>query len=607
MIRPASMVALAVALFTAAPLHAQHRAGVFVHGFGSTSRTWEDAMARLGSQLSLTGLRPAIRSRETFETQAQELEHQAGVTVMPVVIGHSNGGLASRQWNRTHPMSGLLTLSTPNRGAPIATNAKAYLDYNVGLVQAVWMVDRTFLDRSEGTPWVYDVIGGALSFVNHATSDAIIALAMGAYGAVTPVNAQNRVGSDFLRDINSNANLAREARDVPRRAAIVTAVSDYHLGGPARAISPTLGNVYRVGLYAAIGTLDYWAMTIASSGHIRDQERAQAMLTVSFMLSLHENFWCQAVSDPTPFAVSFGGSCHPNDTFIPSWSHEWPGAVNIPVGNAPTHVEQTEKMTPVLFDVLTNHLGVPQRGPDGNPSTSSVLLPRETLRPGGGLTAPNGQYRVIYQPDGNLVVYRADNSAVWSSATSGTSPNVAWMQSDGNFVLYDPVGAPIWHTHTYGNPGAYLSLQNNGSLVVYSASTGLRLWGTPIDPRYVGPDGGTGGGGPDTLTAGARIYPGQAVRSGDGRFALTYQSDGNLVLYGPGGVPRWSTQTFSIPGYAEMQHDGNFVVYASNGVPLWASGTSGQVNARLVVHSDGNVVIYASNGLATWATHTGGS
>ena len=80
----------------------------------------------------------------------------------------------------------------------------------------------------------------------------------------------------------------------------------------------------------------------------------------------------------------------------------------------------------------------------------------------------------------------------------------------------------------------------------------------------------------------------------------------NLVLYGPGG-PRWSTQTFSAPGYAEMQVDGNFVVYTAGGAPLWASNTSGQLNARLVIHNDGNAVIYTSSGLSTWATNTGGS
>ena len=112
---------------------------------------------------------------------------------------------------------------------------------------------------------------------------------------------------------------------------------------------------------------------------------------------------------------------------------------------------------------------------------------------------------------------------------------------------------------------------------------------------------------PDTLAPGARLYPGQAVQSLDRRFALTYQTDGNLVLYGPGGVPRWSTQAFSSPGYAEMQVDGNFVVYASNGTPVWASGTSGARDATLVVHNDGEVDIRTSQGIVVWQTGTGGS
>ena len=87
----------------------------------------------------------------------------------------------------------------------------------------------------------------------------------------------------------------------------------------------------------------------------------------------------------------------------------------------------------------------------------------------------------------------------------------------------------------------------------------------------------------------------------------TYQTDGNLVLYGPGGVPRWSTQAFSSPGYAEMQVDGNFVVYASNGTPVWASGTSGARGATLVVHNDGQVDIRTPQGVVVWQTGTGGS
>jgi hypothetical protein len=406
---------------------------------------------------------------------------------------------------------------------------------------------------------------------------------------------------------NSSAYVAREAASLPNRAAIITSVTDYHLGGIFRALFPADANAWRVGLYAAVGTLDAWAAQLASSGRPADIERAQSILTASFLLAIHEQMWCQAISDPTPYAVSLGGACYANDSFLPTWSHVLPGALAIPKPDMPEHALQTQRMTPVLYEVLTNFMGVPPRG---NSPAASRLNPGEMLRPDRELWSPDHRYRLIYQSDGNLVIYSADWRPVWSSGTSGTSPGFAYMQTDGNFVVYDAETKARWHTYTFGNPGAYLSMQNNASAVVYRAD-GVRLWSTPVPSWEVNPPSPTppppSAPGPDTLTAGGRIYPGQAVSSLDGRFALTYQTDGNLVLYGPGGVPRWSTQTFSSPGYTEMQNDGNFVVYASNGVPLWASSTSGSINSRLVVQNDGNLVIFTSRNVVAWSSGTGGS
>jgi hypothetical protein len=53
------------------------------------------------------------------------------------------------------------------------------------------------------------------------------------------------------------------------------------------------------------------------------------------------------------------------------------------------------------------------------------------------------------------------------------------------------------------------------------------------------------------------------------------QSDGNLVIYGPGGIPR--------------------------GVSIWASNTSGNPDSRLLVQDDGNLVIYRPDGSPIWA------
>lgn len=90
----------------------------------------------------------------------------------------------------------------------------------------------------------------------------------------------------------------------------------------------------------------------------------------------------------------------------------------------------------------------------------------ETL-PSGGILYP-GDYieradaaRVVYQHDGNLVLYprRSDGlGLIHSSGTNGTLPGRAEMQADGNFVVYDGHGRAVWHTGSNGNPGIYLRI-----------------------------------------------------------------------------------------------------------------------------------------------------
>jgi hypothetical protein len=588
----------------AGPAAAQERSMVFVHGFASNGATWTNTINRLKTQLVIMPSQPSLSWKKKFADQAQEL-HTTMFYVPgdPFAVAHSNGGPVVREWSKLRRLSGLLTLSSPNQGAPIANNAGAFALYNANIVAGLTNISLSFSDPNEGSFWVYHVIQGAMAFASDTVSIGLTALGAAGMDINAPVYSDDRVGSTFMRNLNSAANLAREAASVPNRVSIVTSVPDYHLGGVFRAADPANANAWRMALYAAVGTFDVWAAHIASSGVPRDMERAQRMLTASFLLSLHESMWCQAVSDPTPNAVTLGGTCYANDTFIPSWSHVLPGALSIPKPNMPEHSLQADQMTPVLYEVLTTHMGV---APRGSSPAGSRLTAGQQLSPGQELRSPDARYRLTYQTDGNLVVYRADGAPIWWTGTLG-APGRAAMQPDGNFVVYDAGGTPRWHTYTFGNVGAYLSMQNNGAIVVYRAD-GYRLWGSPVAPGEVtSPPTAPPTPGFDTLTAGGRIYPGQAVTSLDRRFALTYQTDGNLVVYGPGGVPRWSSHTFSSPGYAEMQNDGNFVVYASNGIPLWASNTSGALNSRLVVHNDGNVVIYTSNNLVSWQTGTGGS
>jgi len=104
------------------------------------------------------------------------------------------------------------------------------------------------------------------------------------------------------------------------------------------------------------------------------------------------------------------------------------------------------------------------------------------------------------------------------------------------------------------------------------------------------------------LANGESLTRGQDRRSTDGRFDFIYQTDGNLVLYGPNGAI-WNSGTTSIASNGVyMQTDGNLVMYNS-GTPVWASGTGGGSSAKLSIQNDGNTVISTDSG-ATWATNT---
>ncbi len=102
----------------------------------------------------------------------------------------------------------------------------------------------------------------------------------------------------------------------------------------------------------------------------------------------------------------------------------------------------------------------------GNASNS--LSSGAALLPGDYLLSPNRGYQLIYQTDGDLVLYRGDHVAIWSSGTAGYAPGRAEMQSDGNFVIYDDANVPRFHTATFANSHSRLVLQDDGNLVVYS-------------------------------------------------------------------------------------------------------------------------------------------
>lgn len=161
-------------------------------------------------------------------------------------------------------------------------------------------------------------------------------------------------------------------------------------------------------------------------------------------------------------------------------TYQWAAASGT-FGNATAAT--TEWTAPLQTGSVTATVTV-EDGRGGSTSASAALqvVFLDTLRAGANLvagqalTSTGGQYRLVYQGDGNLVLYDStDGTAQWSSGTGGTSAGQVAMQGDGNAVIYDAQGAALWTTGTAGNPSAMLVVQSDGNLVVYD-SGGQPVW-----------------------------------------------------------------------------------------------------------------------------------
>ncbi|MBB5958130.1 subtilisin family serine protease [Saccharothrix tamanrassetensis] len=136
-----------------------------------------------------------------------------------------------------------------------------------------------------------------------------------------------------------------------------------------------------------------------------------------------------------------------------------PNVVRDAIVNAATrdHVTDPGAGSPNLL----LHSAVPTvSGPDR-------LVRGEQLTAGQSRTSLDGQYRLVLQVDGNLVLYTADRRALWHTNTWGSDVTRAVLQPDGNFVLYSAAGVARWHTNTWGSAADRLVVQNDDNVVLY--------------------------------------------------------------------------------------------------------------------------------------------
>lgn len=135
------------------------------------------------------------------------------------------------------------------------------------------------------------------------------------------------------------------------------------------------------------------------------------------------------------------------------------------------------------IDLVAAEVGATPPPGGGGGGSLPVPIPAEALKPGERLLmdkplwSGDKRFFLLYQSDGNLVLYTKAGSALWASHTQGTSVGSVDMQGDGNLVMYDAGVKPRWSSKTNGNEMAWAIMQNDGNFVIYSA-TGKPLWAT---------------------------------------------------------------------------------------------------------------------------------
>lgn len=100
------------------------------------------------------------------------------------------------------------------------------------------------------------------------------------------------------------------------------------------------------------------------------------------------------------------------------------------------------------------------------PTSSYGLQANQQLTSGQSRNSVDGRFKLIYQTDGNLVLYKG-TTPLWNSQTFGHSTGKTIQQSDGNLVVYDAGNIPVWASNTSGKNGAFLVVQSDGNLVIY--------------------------------------------------------------------------------------------------------------------------------------------
>ena len=144
------------------------------------------------------------------------------------------------------------------------------------------------------------------------------------------------------------------------------------------------------------------------------------------------------------------------------------------------NIIQLREFNSTIWSFIQLRSTAPAAKPEVKPvavsNNKNKLMVGEQLKENAKLISANGEYSLVQQPDGNLVIYNTQKKAMWASGMNGQNVKRCVMQKDGNLVQH-PGGYDnaMWSTNTKGNAGAYAMLRDDGVLVIVNKDNQI-IW-----------------------------------------------------------------------------------------------------------------------------------
>ncbi len=116
---------------------------------------------------------------------------------------------------------------------------------------------------------------------------------------------------------------------------------------------------------------------------------------------------------------------------------------------------------------------------------ADTLIVNQYMKPSQHLSSANGEYRLTFQSDGNLVLQRqSDLAQIWTSNTANQNGKRLVLGSDGNLTVQSHSKSPAWTSNTGGSRVNRLKVNNDGNVVMYDTAN-KQIWSTDTSTASV--------------------------------------------------------------------------------------------------------------------------